>query len=267
MTRFNTGDVRITTRFRERDFTEGFFSTIHEMGHAVYEMGIDPALDGTPLAEGVSAGVHESQSRLWENLVGRSRAFWEFAYSLAQTRFPGQLGDIPLEAFYRAINLVRPSLIRTDADEVTYNLHIMIRFDLELEMLEGSLSVRDLPEAWRARYKTDLGVTPESDADGVLQDVHWFSDRIGGGFQGYTLGNIMSAQFFEAAQIDMPELSAMLRAGEFQPLHEWLGREIYRHGSTYPPADLLERVVGSGLDSAPLIRYLRTKYGELYGLD
>ncbi len=196
---FSTGDVRITTRVKLHDLSDSLFSTLHEAGHAMYEQGVDPTLEGTPLAEGTSAGVHESQSRLWENIVGRSRGLWEFYYPRLQATFPQQLGGVSLDAFYRAINKVQPSLIRTDADEVTYNLHVMVRFDLELALLEGTLAVRDLPEAWRERYAADLGIAPPDDRDGVLQDVHWYGGLIGGAFQGYTLGNIMSAQFYDAA--------------------------------------------------------------------
>ena len=190
-TRFSHGDVRITTRVNEHDLGDCLFSCIHEAGHAMYEQGTNPDFDGTPLGNGTSSGVHESQSRLWENLVGRSRGFWEYAYPLLQGAFPGTLDDVSLETFYRAINKVQRSLIRTDADEVTYNLHVMIRFDLELMLLEGNLRVRDLPEAWHARYQGDLGVRAPDDRDGVLQDVHWYFGQIGGMFQGYTLGNIL----------------------------------------------------------------------------
>ncbi|HEX5690090.1 MAG TPA: carboxypeptidase M32, partial [Roseiflexaceae bacterium] len=187
-THFSIGDVRITTRVDEHDLSNALFSTMHECGHALYEQGIDPALEGTPLARGTSSGVHESQSRLWENLVGRSRGFWEFFYPHLQSSFPEQLGAVTLEAFYRAINKVSRSLIRTDADEVTYNLHVITRFELELELLEGKLAIRDLPEVWRARYRENLGIEPPDDRDGVLQDVHWYAGTIGGMFQGYTLG-------------------------------------------------------------------------------
>ncbi|HET9223599.1 MAG TPA: carboxypeptidase M32, partial [Roseiflexaceae bacterium] len=192
-TRFAHGDVRITTRVDEHDLGGAFFSTLHESGHAVYEQGIRPELDGTPLARGTSSGVHESQSRMWENLIGRSRAFWQFFYPHLQSVFPDQLGAVTLEAFYRAINKVQRSLIRTEADEVTYNLHVITRFDLELQLLEGSLDIRDLPDAWYESYQANLGIVPPDDRDGVLQDVHWYAGTIGGAFQGYTLGNIMSA--------------------------------------------------------------------------
>lgn len=266
MTNFSIDDVRITTRVYEHDWNQGFFSTVHEMGHAFYELGNSPALEGTPLAGGVSSGVHESQSRLWENLVGRSRPFWNYFYPQLQAVFPAQLGDVPLETFYRAINKVERSLIRTDADEVTYNLHVMIRFDLELDLLDGKLAVRDLPAAWNDRYRSDLGVVPKSDSEGVLQDVHWYSGYIGGVFQGYTLGNLMSAQFFEAALAAHPDIYAQIEQGQFATLHDWLKANIYQHGRKFTPAELLERVTGSPLSSAPLMRYLHRKYGELYQL-
>jgi carboxypeptidase Taq len=265
-TRFASGDVRITTRFDERYLAEGLFSTLHEAGHAMYEQGIDPAYDGTVLARGTSSGVHESQSRLWENLVGRSRPFWEHYYPRLQQVFPAQLGDVSLDTFYRAINKVERSLIRTDADEVTYNLHVMIRFDLELAMLEGSLAVKDLPEAWNARYTSDLGITPPEPKDGVLQDVHWFYSNIGGQFQGYTIGNILSGQFFAAARAANPGLEAAIARGDFTTLHGWLREQIYTHGSKYTTAELVERVVRGPLSIEPYMAYLTTKYSELYGL-
>jgi carboxypeptidase Taq len=263
-TKFSIGDVRVTYRTRENDLGDGLFSMLHEAGHALYEQGVDPRWEATPVARGASSGVHESQSRLWENLVGRSRGFWEAFYPDLQKAFPGQLRQTSLDTFYRAINKVEPSLIRTDADEVTYNLHVMIRFDLELALLEGKLSVAELPEAWRARYQSDLGVTPPDDRDGVLQDVHWYSGAIGGGFQGYTLGNIMSAQFFEAAVAARPEIPDAIRQGEFGALHGWLKEQIYRHGRTFTPAELIERVTGGPLSIEPYARYLKRKYGELY---
>ncbi|MBL3540298.1 carboxypeptidase M32 [Aminivibrio sp.] len=262
-TRFSVGDVRITTRIDEGDFACGFFSTTHESGHALYEQGVDPALEGTLLAEGTSSGVHESQSRTWENLVSRSMPFWEHFYPELQKVFPDRLGTVPLETFYRAVNRVEPSLIRTEADELTYNLHVMIRFELELKMLEGRLEVKDLPEAWNAAYQENLGIAPENDADGCLQDVHWFGGHIGGAFQGYTLGNILSAQFFAEALKALPGIHDDMRRGSFSALHGWLRENIYRHGSKYTAPELIERVTGRGLDIGPYIRYLREKYGEL----
>jgi carboxypeptidase Taq len=239
---------------------------MHEAGHALYEQGINRHYESTPLAGGTSSGVHESQSRLWENLVGRSKGFWRFFYPQLQTVFSDQLGSVPLDTFYRAINKVERSLIRTDADEVTYNLHVMIRFDLELDLLEGRLSVRDLPEAWRERYRSDLGVTAPDDRDGVLQDVHWYGGLIGGAFQGYTLGNILSAQFFETATHAHPEITGQIEQAEFSTLHNWLTQNIYQHGAKYTAPELIERVTGGPLSIEPYMRYLHTKYGELYGL-
>lgn len=266
MTKFSTGDVRITTRVRENDLNEGLFSTIHETGHALYEQGIERGYEATPLAGGTSAGVHESQSRLWENLVGRNRNFWKFFYSQLQSVFPQQLGEVSLETFYRAINKVERSLIRTDADEVTYNLHVMIRFDLELQLLEGKLAVRDLPAAWNERYRSDLGIVPTSDSQGVLQDVHWYGGMIGGMFQGYTLGNLMSAQFFAAALRAHPEIPHQIETGQFSSLLDWLRQNIYQHGRKYTAAELVERVTGSPLQIDPFICYIKQKFGELYAL-
>jgi carboxypeptidase Taq len=265
-TDFSIGDVRITTRVREDYLGDALFSTLHEAGHAMYEQGINADFEGTPLANGTSSGVHESQSRLWENIVGRSRGFWRFFYPRLQAVFAEQLGDVPLDTFYRAINKVERSLIRTDADEVTYNLHVLLRFDFELQMLEGKLAVRDLPEAWRERFRADLGIEPPDDRDGVMQDVHWYTGAIGGAFQGYTLGNIMGAAFYEVALNAHPEISAEIEAGKFDTLHTWLKENIYRHGRKYTAPELVERVTGGPLDIEPYIRYLRTKYGELYEL-
>lgn len=265
-TSFSVGDVRITTRVREDDLADALFSSLHETGHALYEQGIDPSLEGTPLASGTSSGVHESQSRTWENLVGRSRGFWEHYYPKLQKQFPHQLGKVSLEAFYRAINKVVPSLIRTDADEVTYNLHVMIRFDLELQLLEGKLAIKDLPEAWQARYKSDLGIQAPNDVDGVLQDVHWYGGLIGGAFQGYTLGNILSAAFFEAATQAHPQIPAEIGQGKFDRLHTWLKQNLYRHGSKFTPDEIIQRITGGPLRIEPYIKYLRRKYGELYKL-
>ncbi|MBM4460195.1 MAG: carboxypeptidase M32 [Chloroflexi bacterium] len=266
MTKFSLGDVRITTRVDEGYLGEMIFSAMHEAGHAMYELGICADYEGLPLAHGASAGAHESQSRLWENLVGRSRPFWNFFYPRLQAFFPQQLGGVSLDAFYRAVNKVHRSLIRTDADEVTYNLHVMLRFDFELALLEGRLAVADLPEAWRARYQTDLGIASPDDRDGVLQDVHWYGGIIGGSFQGYTLGNIMAAQFQQAALAAHPDIPAQIARGEFGVLHDWLRENIYRPGMKFTPSELVERVSGQPLSIEPYIAYLRTKYGELYGV-
>jgi len=265
-TRFAWGDVRLTTRVREDNLAECLFGTIHEAGHALYEQGTDPALDRTYLGSGASSGLHESQSRLWENLVGRGLPFWRYFYPQLQAQFPAQLGAVPLERFYRAINKVERSLIRVEADEVTYNLHVMLRFDLELDLLDGKLAIRDLPDAWNQRMHADLGVTPPNHALGVMQDIHWFWGAIGGGFQGYTLGNLMSAQIYAAACHAVPEIPAQLEAGEFAPLRGWLAENLYRHGAKFTPPEVLERITGEPLAVEPYMRYLRTKYGEFYAL-
>jgi carboxypeptidase Taq len=232
----------------------------------MYEQGIRRKYEGTPLAHGTTSGVHESQSRLWENLVGRSRGFWHHFYPRLQTKFPDQLGDVGLDTYYRAINKVERSLIRTDADEVTYNLHVMLRFDLELDLLEGELAVKDLPEVWRERFQADLGIVPPDDRDGVLQDVHWYAGFVGGAFQGYTLGNILSAQFYEAALKAHPEIEDRIEVGEFGTLHDWLEENIYQHGRKFTAEELVERVTGAALSSAPYMRYLKEKYTDLYDL-
>jgi carboxypeptidase Taq len=265
-TTFAWGDVRITTRVKEDDLTEALFGTMHESGHAMYEQGWKKEYDGGALAGGTSAGVHESQSRTWENIVGRSRGFWEYWYPRLQKAFPAQLKNVPLDTFYRAINKVQRSLIRTDADEVTYNLHVIIRFELELAMLEGKLAIKDLPEAWHARYQSDIGITAPDNRDGVLQDVHWYSGPVGGAFQGYTLGNIMAAQFYQSALKAHPEIPSEISKGKFDTLRGWLTENIYQHGSKYTAAELLKRATGNDLTVEPYINYLRGKYGELYRL-
>jgi carboxypeptidase Taq len=265
MIKLGRGDVRITARYRNNELSDGLFSVLHEAGHAMYEQGIDDALDGTPLYHGTTAGVHESQSRLWENLVGRSLPFWHRWYQPLQSAFPA-LKRIDVETFHRAVNKVERSLVRTDADEVTYNLHVMLRFDLELDMLEGKLAVRDLPEAWRARVKKDLGVAPPDDRDGALQDVHWYGNIVGGQFQSYTLGNIMSGQFFAAARRDLGDLDAQIAAAEYAPLRGWLTDKVYRHGRKFTAPEIVERATGEPLSIKPYLSYLNTKYGALYGL-
>lgn len=266
MTKFSLGDVRITTRSKEDDLGDALFSTLHETGHALYEQGIRMELEGTPLAGGTSSGVHESQSRLWENIVGRSRGFWQCFYPKLQSTFPEQLGSVPLDEFYRAINKVERSLIRTDADEVTYNLHVMLRFDFELALLEGTLEIRELPDAWRERFDADFGIVPPDDKDGVLQDVHWYFGLIGGSFQGYTLGNILGAQFFATALKAHPGIPSQIEKGDFGTLHTWLKENLYQHGSKYTALEIIERATGSSLLIEPYMAYLRTKYGKLYDL-
>jgi len=265
MTKFSLGDVRITTKYRPDDVSFALFSTLHEAGHALYEQGIAAEYEGTPLAHGTSAGVHESQSRLWENLVGRSQGFWSFYYSRLQAEMP-EYRDVPIDTFYRAINSVEPSLIRIEADEVTYNLHVMLRFDFELDLLEGRLAVRDLAEAWRERIRADFGLEVDNDRDGALQDVHWYGGNIGGVFQGYTLGNVMSAQLYQAACRSRPSIPEQMARGEFTQLLEWLREHVHRHGSKFTASEIIERATGGPLKIDPYMRYLWGKYGPLYGV-
>jgi carboxypeptidase Taq len=264
-TTFSIDDVRITTRLMPDFFSSAFFSTTHETGHALYEMGVDRQLARTPMADGASLGVHESQSRLWENLVGRSRPFWEGFYPRLQEYFPSQLGKVSLEAFYKGINKVQPNLIRVESDEATYNLHIMLRLEIEIGLMEGSMEVKDLPEIWKSRMQDYLGLTPPDDARGVLQDIHWSNGYIGY-FSTYALGNLISAQLWERINADIPDLREQIRRGEFSALLGWLREKIHRHGAKFEPQDLVQRVTGSKIDPAPYIRYLNAKYSEIYGL-
>jgi len=251
-------DIRLTTYTSESDLTS-LFSTMHEFGHGVYEFDIDEALARTPLATGTSSMIHESQSRLWENLVGRSRGFWRWFYPQLQPLFPDRLGGIDEDAFVRAISAIRPGLIRCDADEVTYGLHIILRFELEQDLLAGKVAVRDLPEVWNARMKEYLGVDVPDDAHGVLQDMHWSTGLLGY-FPTYQLGNIASVQIWDRARADLGDLEEQFARGEFAQLREWLRDQIYRHGSVYPPRELLRRVTGSDLDPEPYLAYLRAKF-------
>ena len=251
------GDLRLTTNSRPNDLTS-LFATMHEFGHGVYEWGVDRALARTPLGTGVSLGVHESQSRSWENLVGRSRAFWRWFYPRLQDAFPAQLGSVDEESFYRAVNKVHPSLIRIDADEVTYNLHIILRFELEQELIEGRLAVADLPEAWNARMKEYLGVDVPDDARGVLQDMHWGAGALGY-FPTYALGNVMSVQIWKRALEDLGDLDDRFERGEFGDLREWLRDNLYVLGAKFTPQETMERVTGSRIDAKPYLRYLREK--------
>ncbi len=258
------GDVRITTRFDPAWLSPALFATLHETGHALYEQGIDPAYSRTPLAGGASLGVHESQSRLWENVVGRSKAFWNHFYPRLQGAFPEALGGADVESFYRAINAARRSEIRVEADELTYNLHIVLRFELEVALIEGSLAVEDLPAVWNAKMEEHLGLVPETDARGVLQDVHWAAG-IFGYFPTYTIGNVLSVQLYEAALEAHPEIPAEMERGEFGHLLGWMRENVHRPGSKYDPEDLIRNATGRPLETAPYLEYLRRKFGELYG--
>lgn len=258
-------DSRITTRYYENYFNAAFFGILHESGHGIYDQGQPTEHFGTPLGEFVSLGIHESQSRLWENLVGRSRAFWNHFYPLAQQHFPAALGDVSLDDFHFAVNDVRPSLIRIEADEVTYNLHILIRFELERALLDKKLEAADLPEAWNVKYKQYLGVVPPSNKDGVLQDVHWSAGLIGY-FPTYSLGNLYSAQFFAKAEADIGNMAEQFAQGNFKPLLTWLRENVHRHGQRYSASELVERATGRPLSARPLVEHLTAKMGVLYGL-
>ena len=264
-TEFSINDVRITTRFEDDNPTGMLFSTMHEVGHGLYELGSKQEYERTPLAGGASLAVHESQSRMWENLVGRSLPFWEHFYPEFQKLFPEQVGDVDLDTFYKGINKVESSLIRVNADEATYNMHIMLRLELEIGMLEGAIDVKDLPEIWNAKMEKYLDITPPNDAKGVLQDVHWSGGMLGY-FSTYALGNLISAQLWEKITEDIPDLSEQLRKGEFGVLLEWLREKIHVHGSKYEPQELVQRVTGSKIDPAPYVRYLKQKCGDIYKL-
>jgi carboxypeptidase Taq len=254
-TAFSIKDVRITTKYNPASGVSMLFTTMHETGHALYEQGINLNLSRTLLATGASMALHESQSRLWENLGGRSKAFWRFAYPRFQSLFPGQLGNVSLDSFYKGINKVEPSLIRTEADEATYNLHIMLRLELEIAMLEGSLAVRDVPDAWNSRMRDDLGITPPDDAHGVLQDIHWSGGMIGY-FPTYALGNLISAQIWESVKQDQPDLEDQIARGNLLGLLGWLREKIHTHGAKFEPQTLVERVTGQKITPEPYLRYL-----------
>jgi carboxypeptidase Taq len=257
-------DVRITTRVVEREPFSLLFGTAHETGHALYEQGIR-AFGRTMLADAASLGVHESQSRLWENLVGRSRPFWEHFFPRLQQMFPSQLGSVPIDRFYKGINKVERSLVRVEADEATYNLHIMLRVEMEIEMVAGSVGAKDLPDLWNTKMQDYLGVTPGSDAKGILQDIHWSIGAMGY-FATYTLGNLISAQLWERFGRDCPDRDDRMRRGDFSALLEWLRTHVHRFGRKYEPQELVQRITGSRIDPEPYLRYLEGKYGEVYGL-
>jgi len=257
-------DVRLTTRYRADDL-ESVWSTLHEAGHGLYAHGIAGSLQRSVLAHAPSLGMNESQSRTWENLVGRSLPFWRYFYPRLQELFPEQLAGVELDAFWRAVNRAEPGLIRVDADETTYSLHIILRFELEQELVAGTLAPEDLPEAWKARMREFLGVDVPTDADGVLQDVHWSAGGIGY-FPTYALGNVISLQIWEHVRRELPDLDAQLEAGELRSLGEWLRERIYRHGRKFTPKETLGRAIGTQeLDPQPYLAYLRAKTESLRG--
>lgn len=263
-TSFSRNDVRITTRIDESDWTSGLFSTLHEAGHGMHAQGIPANVAGTPLMWRRSLGISESQSRLWENVVGRSKPFWEHFLPKLHEYFP-QLAAFDVDAVYRAVNKVERSLIRTEADELTYNLHIFVRFDLERELIGERLKVAQLPEAWNEKMKELLGVVPENDAVGVLQDIHWSGGSFGY-FPTYTLGNVLSVQFYDQALKEHPDIPEQIRRGQFETLRVWMNENVHRYGAMYPPMEIVRRVTGRGLDSKPYLNYLRAKYADIYGL-
>jgi carboxypeptidase Taq len=263
--RIGPGDSRITTRYDEHQFGEAFFGVLHEVGHGLYEQGLPSEHFGTPLGEAASFGVHESQSRLWENFVGRSRPFWIYWFPLARRVFREALNDVAIDPFLAAVNHVAPSLIRVQADEVTYNLHIIIRFELEQALLAGDLPVADLPSAWNQKYSEVLSVSPSNDAEGCLQDIHW-SAGLFGYFPTYALGNIYAAQLFAKARAELAGLDQDFNRGEFECLLRWLRETIHRQGQRYRPAALIARATGANPGHHSLIAELRQKYAELYRL-
>lgn len=262
-TGWSVGDVRLTTRFKDY-LPSSIMGSLHEAGHGMYEQGSPMHWDRTPLAGGVSLGLHESQSRTWENIVGRSRAFWNHFYPALQQAFPELRGYDP-DRFYKAINKVKPSLIRVEADEMTYNLHVMTRFEIECDILEGTLAIKDLPEVWNEKYKDYLGVTPDSDSNGCLQDVHWSQGSIGY-FPTYSMGNLLSYQIWRALEADVPLPFEKIEKGEFAPILDWLKLKVYSHGKKYTPKDLVLRVTGKPMDPSDYIEGLTAKYRDVYGI-
>jgi carboxypeptidase Taq len=259
------GDCRLILRFDVKDFAGGLLTILHELGHAFYEQGLDPEHYGTPMGEAVSVGMDEAQARLWESRVGRSRGFWRHFFPQAQAQFNAGLRGISLDEFYFGLNQVRPSLIRVNADEVTYNLHTLVRFELERALVSQDLKAADLPGAWNAAYSRYLGIQPANDREGCLQDGHW-ADGLIGYFPTYTLGDVFAAQLFAQAEREIGDLDRQFGEGEFGALVRWLGHRVYKEGSRYPSARLIEVITGSPPDHRSLVAALQTKYSELYQL-
>lgn len=263
-TSFSPNDARITTKIDERYLVTSLYACIHEAGHGTYEQGVPARLEQSILGDGASGGVHESQSLLWENVVGRSHGFCEFLYPRLARHFPAQLAGVPLETFYRAVNKVQPSFIRVDADEVTYNLHVMIRWELEKAVFDGKLDLRDLAEAWNAKFRDYLGITPPDDLEGVLQDIHW-TGGFGASFASYTIGHVSCQQLYQKAKQDIPGLEDGFGMGEFRPLLQWMNRNVHAWGAKLTPQELLERATGRPLDAGPYLAYIRGKFKGIYG--
>lgn len=264
-TGLNPGDVRITTRYLSDDVNSALFGTIHEGGHALYEQNISEELLGTPLCTGTSMGIHESQSRFWENMVGRSRPFWSRYYTDLQNNYPGQFGSVSVEQFYRATNEVKPSLIRIEADELTYNLHIMVRYEIEKALFSGAVRVAELPEVWNAKYKEYLGVEPQNNGEGVLQDVHWSGGAFGY-FPSYALGNMYAAQIARTLRRELSDVDGLIASGQLLPIKDWLSGKIYQYGKSLTPTEIITQVTGEELNPEYLVQYLTEKYSDIYGL-
>jgi carboxypeptidase Taq len=261
---FHPDDVRITTRLNDKMLLSGLFSTIHEGGHAIYEQGLSKDHFGDPLGEAASFGIHESQSRLWENQVGRSKEFWTYALPILKTHFP-QLKDVKLDDWYRIVNVVKPSMIRVESDEVYYSLHIMLRFDIESQIINGKVDVKDIPALWNEKMKEYFGIIPKNDSEGVMQDVHWSFGGFGY-FPSYAMGNLYGAQIMEQAEKEIPNLWKNFKKGEFLPLKNWLNDKVHKHGRYYDPEKLIEVISGAPLSADPFMNYLEKKYAEIYKL-
>jgi carboxypeptidase Taq len=261
----NTGDVRITTRYLEKNVRSAIFGTIHEAGHGMYEQNINTNYEGTSLRNGTSFGIHESQSRFLENMVGRSKEFWSFFFPTLQSNFPSQLNEVTLDEFYRAINTVKPTFIRVEADELTYNLHIMIRYEIEKQLISGELQVKDLPDVWNSKMEEYLGIIPTSDREGVLQDVHWSFGGLGY-FPSYTLGNLYAAQILHTIKQEMPEFDQAIECGRLNEINDWLKVKIHQFGSLYTANELIVKITGEELNAKYLMDYLTSKYSEIYNL-
>jgi len=263
---FGPGDCRLTTRYNDHHFPSAFFGVLHESGHGIYDQGLPTESFGLGIGQAVSLGIHESQSRLWENFVGRSESFWKYMYPTAQLAFPQALGQVGFDDFHFAINDVRPSFIRVEADEVTYNLHIMLRFEIEQLLVSGELQPADVPGVWNEKFSQYFGLNVPNDSQGCLQDIHW-SGGLLGYFPTYALGNMYAAQFYNAARRDLGDLEEQFAKGQFKPLKAWLNEKIHRHGKRYPARRLVEVVTGESLSHVPLVEHLNRKFGALYGLN
>jgi carboxypeptidase Taq len=258
------GDQRITYNMNENFFNTHLFGVMHESGHAMYEQGVVKELARSPLYNGTSLAIHESQSRLWENLVGRSLPFWQWYFPKLQKYFP-QLAGVGEEEFYKAVNKVKPSFIRIEADEATYNLHIMLRMEVEIALLENEVKVKELPDFWNTHFKEYLGITPTNDAEGVLQDIHWSIGAFGY-FSTYALGNLISLQLWDKMKEDHPDVDELMRQGDFSAIFNWMNDKVYQHGSKFEPKELVKRITGSEIDGKLYMEYLKEKFSAIYGL-